>query len=116
MTHKPEAGGEITKLQQLLSQLEVEISVGTDGRFTACTESEPLFCFVRNTEPELEAVIVDTLNSYITSFYDVTKVEVTLQSLPLRSPQIPVQELKPISRIKPSFSSSNSQGRQIAFA
>jgi hypothetical protein len=109
---------QIEKLEQTLSNLEIEVSVGTDGRFTVCTHSEPLFCFVRKTEEEIADVVADTLTSYVNTFYGdvIDSVEVRSKSIPLEISAIPVEELKPVSGIRPTFKFKDSQGRQVEFA
>lgn len=112
MTNQTLAKGDPAKLKELLNKLEIVISVDEeDGSFTACTKSEPLFCFVRKTEQELEKVVEDTLRSYLETFYDVEGVRVEAVNVPLEKPQIPVKELKPVSRFKPTFTSTNGERR-----
>ncbi|KAB2880682.1 MAG: hypothetical protein F9K38_10035 [Pseudorhodoplanes sp.] len=116
MWTKPEAGSDPSKLLQLLEALEISVSQDDDGRFTVCTTSEPLFCFVRDTEQEINDLVVNTLTSYINTFYDVEDLRITTVSVPVEKPSIPKKELRPVSRIKPTFTSADSQGRQHALA
>jgi len=108
---------EIERLRGILANLEIRVSAATDGSsYTVCTVSEPLFCFVRRTKEELQTVVIDTLTSYVTSFWQVDSVDVTATSVPPAVSAIPVEELKPDSVIKPTFRVRDSQGRQLEFA
>lgn len=88
------------ELRKKLDSLQIVVSDNGDGNFTAYTKSEPLFCFVRNDVDELQALVVDTLKSYISTFYDAVSVEVEVVEQPALS-QIPVREIRPIKRLAP---------------
>ncbi|HXP73928.1 MAG TPA: hypothetical protein VN823_07265, partial [Stellaceae bacterium] len=56
-------------LEDALLGLDVTIGTSSDGQYTVFTTREPLFCFVRPTEKEVEDLIRETLTSYIQNFY-----------------------------------------------
>jgi hypothetical protein len=118
VTQRDDATNQIERVEQVLSDLEIEVSVGRDGRYTVCTHSEPLFCFVRDSEEEIDTVVIDTLTSYLNTFYsDVFEsIEVTAGSVPLEVSSIPIEELTPVSGIRPTFSVRDKQGRRREFA
>jgi hypothetical protein len=118
VTRRDEATGEGERLHQILSNLEIRVSFveGSDGPYTVCTTSEPLFCFVRPTLEEINALVVDTLTNYVSTFSNVDSFHISTISIPVEESVIPVEKLKPLSIIKPTFSSRNSQGRQVEFA
>ncbi len=104
---------EVARLNHVLSALEVTISSGEDGRFTAYTLSEPLFCFERNSEAELQELIADTLRSYVESFYHLSAVRVEFSSTPERTVDIPVERLTPVSRVRPFVRPIPEKERQL---
>jgi hypothetical protein len=101
-------------LEKCLQELEITVSKNGDGRLTVCTQTEPLFCFVRDTQEEINTVVVDTLSSYIRSFYQVEDVQVNAVSVPLERPTIPHRHLRPVSRIRPTFAADGIGRLQLA--
>ena len=117
VARRDEATGGIERVEQVLSNLDIEIFEGPDSRYTVCsTKSEPLFCYVRNTQEELDQLVIDTLTSYLNKFWDIEVLAVTPVSEPLEISGIPIEELTPRSRIRPTFNVKDSQGRQREFA
>jgi len=57
-------------LQKKLADLDIFVSKNEAGGFSVHTTCEPLFCFDRKTEAEIDLVVVDTLTSYIKTFYN----------------------------------------------
>jgi hypothetical protein len=92
--------GDPDALFKCLEELEISLSEG-DGGFTACTLSEPFFCFTRKTQEELDAVVTETIRSYIETFYQVGNVKVTTVEEPLQELSIPQTRLNPIGRLRP---------------
>lgn len=99
----PAATERLQKLKERLTALDIAVSKGTDGRFTVCTTVEPLFCFVRDTEAEIENVVKDALRSYIENFYDIQIVKIETETVPVARSPLPIEELVPVSRVQPSF-------------
>jgi hypothetical protein len=62
-----------------------------------------LFCFVRDTLDEIDVVVKDTLLSYIQNFYSVKEVKITTKVTLVEESPLPIEELVPISRVKPSL-------------
>jgi hypothetical protein len=90
------------RLERTLNALKIVVSVGEDGRHTVCTEQEPLFCFVRDTEDEVRDLVIQTLRSYVETFYNVENVQFTTRRV--ASPPRPRAEvLRPISRLIPEL-------------
>jgi hypothetical protein len=116
VTSRRSRGNDVEKLQQIFSVLEIELSRNPDGCFTVWSNSEPFFCFVRPTEKEIDTVVIDTLTSYLTNFWDVRTVNAAVASTVLNKPTIPVERVEPFSRIKPTFNVKDSQGRQLELA
>lgn len=84
------------ELAKRLSSLSIIISDGPDGQFTAYTKQEPLFCFVRSDIDELKALVEETLESYVKTFYKVGPVRV--EAVEGKAPEantVPIRELKP---------------------
>ena len=69
--------------------------------------TEPLFCYERDTEVELNAVVADTIKSYAETFYEVevgnVSVEITSQPLDHDVPDVPIERIEHTSRLLPSF-------------
>jgi hypothetical protein len=93
---------DLIALRERLQDLKIVISEH-DGVFTANTYSEPLFCFERPTLEAVQAVVEDTLTSYVKNFYHVDNVRISTAALPVESPVVPIQRVEPTSRLKPSF-------------
>jgi hypothetical protein len=88
-------------LQRRLGELEIDIVSTDDGKFLACSYSEPLFCIERDSEEDAKIAVVETLESYIRTFYKtVEKFRIGIQEA---HPIIPHQFVRPISKLRPEF-------------
>lgn len=95
-------GGTMKELKARLKGLQVEIGLNPDGAYTVYTESEPLFCFVRDSLPEIEAIVADTIQSYAKTFYGVNiSVSFKERKPPRTIKNIPVQVLEPVKTLAP---------------
>lgn len=83
-----------------VKDLDIELSQGSDGVFTACSNSEPLFCHDADTRAELAVLVQGTLASYARHFYGVEGLGVRTEDAPLRHDLLPVEVVKPVSRLK----------------
>jgi hypothetical protein len=92
-----------TSLEERLSSLEIRLSKTTDGRFVAYTLQEPLFCFECDTQKEIDGYITKALKLYAETFYEVANVEVGVTPVEPDRPLVPVEQLKPISSVRPIF-------------
>lgn len=94
--------GDLSELEHCLSNLRIFVGKSEDnGTFTVYSTSEPLFCYERKTELELEGLVADTLRSYVESFYEVqAEIKVVKEQA---EPAIPVKRLLPASLFKPHF-------------
>jgi predicted RNase H-like HicB family nuclease len=86
-----------------------------DGEFTVFTRSEPFFCFTRKTREEINRVVVDTIKSYVETFYRVEDTELKTVEEPLKK-ETPIRRhvLKPISKLRPTFDIPASERRAYA--
>jgi hypothetical protein len=105
------------KLEKTLRWLDIVVSIDPDGRYTAFTEQEPLFCFVNDTEEGVNAAVKRALQSYIDTFYNVGNVVIETIRLPLNA-RYPKAELsRPVSRIGSRISGNNpDRERELACA
>ena len=97
--------GDLSELERYLNNFEIVVGKSEEnGFFTAYSTSEPLFCFERKTEGELQGLVVDTLKSYVETFYEAhqVKVRVVAEEAP---PAIPVKRLLALSFLRPHFES-----------
>jgi hypothetical protein len=69
--------GDVSTLQERLEKLQIVVSK-TDVGFTVSSYCEPLFCFDAPTELDINDLVVDTLRSYIETFYHVKNVKFKL--------------------------------------
>lgn len=90
------------RLKRALDNFELNGGHTPAGTFLAYSETEPLFCYERNTVEELAEVVSDTLRSYAMTFYHVN-LDVHLELVPASSPSIPVERIEPGLRLVPSF-------------
>lgn len=105
-----------SRLERVLNALEISVGQDPDGRYTASTLSEPLFCFVRDSEDEIHEVVTETIRSYIATFYEVgdVKIEVQHMALPVApKTEIVIQKSRLVPNIHNGF---NYRGREAAFA
>ena len=83
------------------------------GTFLAYSETEPLFCYERDTVEELAGLVVDTLRSYARVFYQVD-LQVQVEPESPTVPVIPVERIdEPNLRLVPFFEESRDD-RELA--
>jgi len=97
---------QLKRLEEFLSGIDIRLSKSSDGALTACTLSEPLFCFVRPTAEELNEVVLDTIISYVKNFWDGGAIDVSLETVEaprpvVPHPPIPIEALVTFSRTRP---------------
>ena len=56
------------KIKEILRSLVVEFGVGEDGKLTAHSDSEPLFCIVHDNIDDVRAAVLKVITSYIRHF------------------------------------------------
>ena len=91
------------RLDKVLDRLDINGGRTSAGTFLAYSMTEPLFCYERDTEEELNAVIADTLKSYVETFYEVENVTVRVKSEARDIPTIPIERIESTLRLLPSF-------------
>jgi hypothetical protein len=96
---------DIDALRERLSELDITVAKGADAKLCVFTTCEPLFCFEANSEDELIRLVEETLDSYITTFYQVEVESVTIRTrkVPLSVPQVPVFPVEPLSKLLLNF-------------
>lgn len=99
------------ELNSRLSTLEIQILEGEDGKLTAVSNSEPLFCYVRDSEEELRNLVVDTIQRYIRTFYHAEAVVQIEEKRP-----VPIVNLRPRRVVSPKFASSALSQEGLAVA
>lgn len=86
-------------IKERLRSLVVEVGVGEDGKLTAHSDSEPLFCIVHDNIDDVRAAVLKVITSYIRHFGGGDDVDIDLEDRPL----IPVRKIKPQSALVPRF-------------
>ncbi len=103
--------GDINELIRCIENLEIYISEDANG-LTVYTKTEPLFCFTRSTQKEIDQVVVGTIKSYLETFYQQEDVKVEAIEEPIENAiVIPERRLKPVSRLRPKFENLTDGGR-----
>ena len=96
------APSDAERLAGVLSRFEITGARTLDGKCLAFSVTEPLFCYERDTEGELLAVVADTLKSYVETFYEIevenVSVQITSQPLEHDVPDVPTERIEPTSR------------------
>ena len=91
--------GRQQELSERLKALKISYSRIDDG-YAAVSASEPIFCFVRDTQAELKDLIERTLTSYAKIFYEID-LSVKVIEKPITPLSIPVKKLTPVSNAEP---------------
>lgn len=94
---------DIGAFTRVIEELDIEVSQSSDGVFTACTTSEPLFCYDADTQEALSALVADTLVSYAKHFYNLEGLIVNTTPTPLDDLGVPIERSNPVARITPTF-------------
>ena len=102
---------EIQTLAERLEGLTIVVS-GKEGNFTVASYCEPLFCFDARSHQEVADKVAATLKSYVSTFYNVNDVHVSIREVAVNKPTVPVRRIEPVSYLKPTFATvfPNQQG------
>lgn len=87
-------------LKSILSALEIRAFEDEDGNYSAVSNSEPAFCFIRESQEELRHLVASTLKSYAKRFHNVD-LEVEISAEELSAPR--TVRLEQRSKFRPSF-------------
>lgn len=101
--------GDLTALAKQLNELEISVAeVGAN--VIAYTTVEPLFCIERASLDELKSAVSETLASYVSTFYNVERqyVNVNSEEIPRQRRALPIQSVRPVSRLRPNFANLDS--------
>lgn len=60
------------KLVEQISNLEIDVSVSSEGIYTACSSSEPFFCFDGYSQSEVAERAFEAIESYARVYYGVS--------------------------------------------
>jgi len=112
-THRYE---DVKDLIKCLESLDIVVSADKDG-FTVFSKSEPLFCFTRSTHDEIKEVVIDTIKSYVETFYHIEDAVVGAVEEPIKKEvvAVPRYRLKPVSKLRPEFGGPTRE-RRFSFA
>ena len=91
------------RLEKVFDRLDINGGRTSAGTFLAYSITEPLFCYERDTEEEVIAVIADTIKSYVETFYEVENITVRVESEARNIPTVPIERIELTSRLLPSF-------------
>ena len=91
------------RLKKILGNLNINCGRTLAGTLLAYSNTEPLFCYERDTEEELIEVIADTIKSYMETFYEIENVKIQIRSEAHSIPAVPIERIEPTSRLLPSF-------------
>jgi hypothetical protein len=76
--------------EEQLSKLRVEVTT-SDGIYTACSHSEPLFCYDAHDLESLEELVKDTIRSYGLHFYGIDDPQVGTKRSPVGKSDLPIE-------------------------
>ncbi|MGB3796373.1 MAG: hypothetical protein WA957_08715 [Alteraurantiacibacter sp.] len=86
-----------------LESLEIEVSRDEEGLLTVCSQSEPLFCYDAHDEEAINALVVDTLQSYGRHFFGLEHPSVVAKHSPVGKAGVPVNRVHKVSKIEPTL-------------
>jgi hypothetical protein len=77
--------------EEQISNLRVDITRSADV-YTACSLTEPLFCYDAHTLDALEALVEDTIRSYGHHFYGIDNPQFSTKLSPVGNEHLPIEE------------------------
>jgi hypothetical protein len=86
-----------------IGELNIDISQSSDGLYTVCSASEPLFCYDATSVEEIDALVKDTVRSYGKHFFNLDLPPFSTEQKPLDDGPLQIERGTPISRIRPVF-------------
>ena len=91
------------RLKKVLDSLDINGGQTLAGTFLAYSNTEPLFCYERDTEEELVEIIANTVKSYVETFYEAKNVTVLIKSEARDIPAVPIEHIETTLRLLPSI-------------
>jgi len=88
---------------KIINDLDIVLSRSSDGVYTVCTTSEPLFCYDGDSPEALQPLVIDTLVSYGKHFFGIEPSGGHTESEPLNGGPFAIERSTPHSRLKPIF-------------
>jgi hypothetical protein len=116
MSAKNEEREELLALREWLEDLKIVVSKNEGGVVNVASYSEPLFCFDCPDLESAQLVVIDTLRSYVKTFYHADIVEISTKSVPIEAPSIPIRRIEPEYSVKPSFGDDFTKRDELAVA
>ncbi len=82
-----------------IANLDVEVSSSGEGIFTACSLSEPCFCFDGHSQAEVADRVVDTLESYARLYFGLNDLKLRSHREDLKEPTVKLETVTPLSKL-----------------
>ena len=92
-------GTRLAAFTDKLANLDVQISVNEDGVYTACSSSEPRFCFDGYSQKEGAARTIDALKSYARVYHDLHDLHFSPHREDVPPPHIKFETSRPLSKL-----------------
>jgi len=97
--HQNRKDADLQRLERTLSNWKVVVSEGLDGRLTAYSTCEPLFCVVRDDIEAVKAVTANVIDSYVTTFYGRSEGGVIFSEEEIQENALPIERVIPIKKL-----------------
>jgi hypothetical protein len=80
-----------TAFEEQILNLRVDVTRSADGIYTACSYSEPLFCYDAHDLESLEGLVQNTIRSYGAHFYGIPDPQVSTKRSPVGKCALPIE-------------------------
>lgn len=82
-----------------ISKLDIQVSVNGEGVFTACSASEPHFCFDGYSQAEVADRAADALESYARLFFGLEGLTLRPLREDIPEPVVKIEAVRPVSKL-----------------
>lgn len=89
----------IAAFLEKIEALDIEVSVTSDGLYTAASSNEPRFCFDGYSQAEVAHRVELALQSYAKLYFDLDGVELHSSRQDIPEPAFTFEAPRPVSRL-----------------
>jgi hypothetical protein len=96
-------GDKTAAFTEKLANLDIEVSVGTEGVYTACSSNEPRFCFDGYSQAEVAERVIEALNSYARLYFGLEDLDLRPNRQDIPEPAVRFEAPRPVSKLAVAF-------------
>jgi hypothetical protein len=82
-----------------IEALDVQVTVGGDGVYTACSSSEPFFCFDGFSQKEVSDRVLEAIESYGRVYHGLENFKLSSHREDVPNPAVKLEAHSPVAKL-----------------